>query len=117
MEKASMTENMITEVTIEALQTNKDGITQYPILEFDEHALDLLCTGIRETLKHSTLKPAGSAAYRAVKRSIDVIVSALGILFLLIPGLIVAAIIYIEDKGNPIFSQVRLTENGKPFRM
>jgi len=109
LEQTSMTENMITEVTIEALQTNQEGITQYPILEFDENALDLL--------KHSTLKPAGSAAYRAVKRILDVVLSALGILFLLIPGLIVAAVIYIEDKGNPIFSQVRLTENGTPFRM
>lgn len=117
LEQTSMTENMITEVTIEALQTNQEGITQYPILEFDENALNLLCTGIQETLKHSTLKPAGSAAYRTVKRILDVVLSALGILFLLIPGLIVAAIIYIEDKGNPIFSQVRLTENGTPFRM
>ena len=96
LEQTSMTENMITEVTIEALQTNQEGITQYPILEFDENALNLLCTGIQETLKHSTLKPAGSAAYRAVKRILDVVLSTLGILFLLIPGLIVAAIIYLS---------------------
>lgn len=30
---------------------------------------------------------------------------------------VVALVIYIDDKGNPFFSQVRLTENGKPFRM
>ena len=30
---------------------------------------------------------------------------------------VVALLIYVDDKGNPFFSQVRLTQDGKPFKM
>lgn len=113
----NMTEEMVTEVTLDAMKKNKDGITEYPVLDFDERALGLLCTGVRETLKYSKVKPAGGAFYKTVKRAVDIVCSALGLLILLIPMAIVALIIYLDDKGNPFFSQVRLTENGKAFRM
>lgn len=115
--KKNMTEEMVTEVTLDAMKKNKDGITEYPVLDFDERALGLLCTGVRETLKYSKVKPAGGVFYKAVKRAVDIVCSALGLLILLIPMAIVALIIYLDDKGNPFFSQVRLTENGKAFRM
>ncbi|MBQ8296610.1 MAG: sugar transferase [Ruminococcus sp.] len=112
-----MTEEMVTEVTLKSLKENKEGVTSYPILEFDERALNLLCTGVRETLKHSKIKPAGGKIYKALKRTFDVVLSAGALVVLLIPMGAVALAIYIDDKGNPFFSQVRLTENGKPFRM
>lgn len=115
--KQSLTEEMVTEVTLDSMKKNKDGVTEYPVLDFDERALGLLCTGVKETLKHSKVKPAGGVFYKAVKRAVDIVCSALGLLILLIPMAIVALIIYLDDKGNPFFSQVRLTENGKPFRM
>lgn len=115
--KTNMTEEMVTEVTLDSLKKNKDGVTEYPILEFDKRALDLLCTGVKETLKYSKVKPAGNMGYRFIKRAVDIIVSAGGLAVLLLPMAVVALVIYIDDKGNPFFSQVRLTENGKPFRM
>lgn len=116
-DKQILTEEMVTEVTLDSMKKNKNGITKYPVLDFDERALGLLCTGVSETLKHSKVKPAGGVFYKAAKRAIDIVCSVLGLLILLLPMAIVALIIYIDDKGSPFFSQVRLTENGKPFKM
>ncbi len=112
-----LTEEMVTESTLESLRNNKEGVTEYPILEFDENALNLLCTGVRETLKSSKIIPNGGKIYKFFKRAMDILISSLALLILLIPMAVVALIIYVNDKGNPIFSQVRLTENGEPFRM
>ncbi len=115
--QSHLTEEMVTEATLNSLKEDKEGVTQYPILEFDEQALNLLCTGVHETLKSSKIKPAGGKIYKFLKRTFDIIISVLALTILAIPMGIVALIIYIDDKGNPIFSQVRLTEDGKPFRM
>jgi lipopolysaccharide/colanic/teichoic acid biosynthesis glycosyltransferase len=112
-----VSEEKFTEVTLDELKKNKEGITEYPILDFDERALNLLCTGVRETLKHSKIKPAGGKAYKIIQRAIDIVVSACGLVVCIIPMGFAALAIYIDDKGNPIFSQVRLTENGRPFRI
>lgn len=96
---------------------SKEGVTDYPILEFDERALNLLYEGVSETLKHSKTKPAGGKFYEFTKRLFDVVASAFALLVLAVPIGIVALVIYIDDKGNPFFSQVRLTKDGKPFRM
>lgn len=47
----------------------------------------------------------------------DIVVSASVLTLLAIPIGILALIIYIDDKGNPFFSQVRLTKDGMPFKM
>ncbi len=112
-----LTEEMVTQSTLNALKENKEGVTSYPILEFDERALGLLCTGVKETLKYSKVKPAGGKGYEIFKRAFDIVASAAGLLVLLLPMGITALAIYIEDRGNPFFSQVRLTKEGKPFRM
>lgn len=52
-----------------------------------------------------------------MKRLFDIVVSSLGLILLAIPMGVVALVIYLDDKGSPIFSQARLTENGKVFRM
>lgn len=110
-----LTEEKITEITLQ--NREQSGVTEYPILDFDQRALNLLCAGVSETLKHSKVKPAGGLAYKIVKRAFDIAASAVALLLLLIPFAIISVIIYAGDKGNPFFSQVRLTENGKPFRM
>ena len=53
--------------------------------------------------------------YSFVKRSFDIIVSLLGILFTLIPILIVALTIKLTSKGPVFFSQERLGKDGKKF--
>lgn len=110
-----LTEDNITEIALK--NKGNSGVTEYPILDFDERALNLLCTGIKETLKYSKTKPAGGKIYAFFKRLIDIIVSAAALLVLLIPFAIISLIIYIGDKGSPIFSQIRLTKDGKPFKM
>lgn len=112
-----VSENDITEVTLNALKNNESGITEYPILDFDENALTLLHEGVEETLRQSDVTPNGGIIYRAGKRLADIVVSGLALILLAIPIGIFASVIYIEDKGNPFFSQVRLTKNGKPFKM
>jgi len=113
----NVSEEQFTELTLESMKSNSEGVTEYPVLEFDERALNLLSTGVKETLKHSKVKPAGSLAYKIIKRTIDIIISFVAIVILLIPMLIIALIIFLGDRGNPIFSQVRMTENGKTFKM
>lgn len=112
-----VSEEQFTEITLESMKSNSEGVTEYPVLEFDERALRLLSTGVKETLKYSNVKPAGSIAYKIAKRTIDIAISFLAIVILLIPMLIVAVIIFVDDGGNPIFSQVRMTENGRTFKM
>lgn len=112
-----ISEDQFTEITLKSLQENQEGITEYPILNFDKRALGLLSTGIKETLKQSDITPAGGIFYKTVKRAFDVVLSFIMIVVLCVPMAIVALIIYITDRGNPIFSQVRITENGKTFKM
>ena len=113
----SATEEMVTRITLDSMKNNNEGVTEYPILNFDERALNLLCQGISETLKHSNLKPAGGKAYKILKRCFDIILSGIALAILIIPMGATALAIYIDDKGNPFFSQIRLTENGRPFKM
>lgn len=112
-----LTEEKVTELTLSSLEKNPEGITEYPILEFDQRALSLLSVGVAETLRYSKIKPNGGMVYRIAKRAVDIFVSALALTLLAIPMGIVAGIIYAQDRSSPIFSQSRLTENGKVFQM
>ena len=98
-------------------RSKKSGVTEYPILDFDDRALRLLHEGVTETLKYSKVKPAGGKLYEFTKRLFDIVASACALTILAIPIGVIALIIYIDDKGNPFFSQVRLTKSGKPFKM
>lgn len=93
------------------------GVKDYPVLTFDDQALNALTLRVEDALSNSTVKPNGGRAYRAVKRAIDIAASLAGLTILAVPMGLLALAIYLEDKGNPIFSQVRLTEKGKTFRM
>ena len=112
-----ITEEMITEVTLSSMKDNPNGETNYPILEFDYLALELLSTGVRETLKHSKVVPNGGKAYLFCKRAMDIVLSTIALVILLIPMAVIALIVFLQDGGSPIFSQARLTENGKIFHM
>lgn len=107
--------------TEDTINSNKDtnsyDETDYPILDFDEKALDLLSEGVRETLKCSDVKVNGGLMYAFFKRLIDIVLSFCGIVVLLIPMIIIGLIVFFQDGGKPIFSQVRLTKNGKIFHM
>lgn len=55
--------------------------------------------------------------YCFLKRTIDVICSLIGIIVLLPLCFLVAVLIRLESKGNPIFSQERVGKHGKRFKM
>ena len=56
------------------------------------------------------------AAYAAIKRAIDVTVAGVLLLALLPVLLLVAAAIWVEDRGPVLFWQYRVGRNGKAFR-
>ncbi len=58
-----------------------------------------------------------SQIYYVVKRAIDILGAALGIILLSPLMIIIALAIKIESKGSIIFSQERVGKNGKVFRM
>lgn len=55
--------------------------------------------------------------YCVFKRLLDILLSAVGILVLLVPMLLVALAVYIDDRGPVIFTQYRVGLNGKRFRL
>ena len=56
-------------------------------------------------------------AYRFLKRLFDIILSALGLIILAIPFLILSIIIFIDSPGaSPIYTQVRVGKNGRTFK-
>lgn len=60
----------------------------------------------------------GRKAYRAVKRTFDIVFSILIFALFWWLYLLLAIIIKIDDsKGSPIFAQERIGKNGKPFKM
>ena len=55
-------------------------------------------------------------AYWGIKRALDVLISFVALLVALVPMLVIALVIIIDDPGNPIFSQFRVGRNGKRFK-
>lgn len=68
-----------------------------------------------------TIEPLGQVAdkpvYSFIKRTFDIIASALALLALLVPMLVIALVVSVTSEGGPLFSQERLGKDGKPFRM
>ena len=56
-------------------------------------------------------------SYLAMKRLLDIFFSMLGLTILLIPILIVAAVVYLDDPGEVIFAQNRVGRHGKKFKL
>lgn len=61
--------------------------------------------------------PEPKRIYSFAKRSMDIICSLLGLAVLLIPMIVIAIIIAVDSPGSPIFSQVRLGKDQKPFTL
>ena len=58
------------------------------------------------------------AAYWKKKRTFDVIVTGLLLALLILPMLLLALIIWLDDPhGSPFYKQVRIGRHGKPFLM
>ncbi|MBE6760061.1 MAG: sugar transferase [Ruminococcaceae bacterium] len=57
----------------------------------------------------------GTAGYRFVKRTFDILISFIGIFVLIIPMLIIMIAIRIESQGGVLFRQKRVGRKGKEF--
>lgn len=55
--------------------------------------------------------------YCKLKRLMDILLSAAGLLVLLIPFAIISAVVYFDDPGTVIFSQYRIGRKGKRFKL
>ncbi|MDE6780819.1 MAG: sugar transferase [Ruminococcus sp.] len=96
---------------------SKEGIKDYPILNFSKKDLEKLRICVVETLKSSDVVPARGKVYEVSKRIFDITLASVGALVAVIPVGCFALAIFLQDGGNPFFVQVRLTKGGKPFRM
>ena len=57
-------------------------------------------------------------SYWKKKRIFDVSVTVIILTFLIIPILITALVVFLDDpKGSPFYKQVRIGRHGKPFNM
>ena len=99
-------------ITVFDEDDDDDVLTEYPILSFDNIQLERLHDIISRMLARSKIKPAGGKLYEFIKRAGDIVLSLIGIALAAIPVLIIALLIFLEDGGNPFFSQIRLTKNG-----
>ena len=51
VKQAKISEEMITAIRMETFTEVKEGVTDYPVLDFDSRRLELLHAGVQETLK------------------------------------------------------------------
>lgn len=71
--------------------------------------------GAREIYQVEQSAVVEKPVYQAVKRLFDVVVSALALLILGIPMLLLMPVIWADSPGPAIFRQERLGKGGKPF--
>lgn len=71
--------------------------------------------GVREIYQVEQSAVVEKPVYQAVKRLFDVVVSALALLILGIPMLLLMPVIRADSPGPAIFRQERLGKDGKPF--
>lgn len=55
--------------------------------------------------------------YKYIKRFFDIIISFILLIFLLIPMVIIAIAIKVEDRGPALFKQIRTGKDGKEFKL
>lgn len=87
------------------------------VLEKMEHAENLHELIPEEEVQDLKYVEISSRVYKKVKRLMDIVLSAMGLLVLLIPLLIVAAVVYIDDPGKVVFAQYRVGKHGKRFKL
>ncbi len=114
-----ITKKELNDTAMKALESKKikDGIKEYPILNFTEEDLKKLRMCVTETLKYSDVVPAGGKVYKISKRVFDIMVASVATVLTVIPVGCFALAIFLHDGGNPFFVQIRLTKGGKPFKM
>ena len=81
-----------------------------------EEQLNTQQAPVREEEK-TFVAPDPKPGYEFWKRVFDIVMSVLALIVLSPALLLVMLAIWLEDRGNPIYTQTRLTKGAKPFKM
>lgn len=73
--------------------------------------------GTAEFARYASSLDMRSLGYRFVKRAFDIAFSGCVIVVAAIPCAILSIAIAADTKGSPIYTQIRVGKNGKPFRI
>lgn len=82
-----------------------------------EQAADLHLLISEEDVQDLAAIDISNRIYIKIKRILDVILSAFGLLFLMLPFAVIAVCIYLDNPGKIIFSQYRVGLDGKRFKL
>ena len=63
------------------------------------------------------MREKNNTGYSLVKRILDMLLSAVGLLVLLIPFGVIAVVLYLDDPGPVLFRQFRVGRAGKQFQL
>ena len=86
------------------MESSRDGIEFSTVTEKTDSA-------------NNKTKVKKRTAYRFFKRFFDIILSALGLIILAIPFLILSIVIFIDSPGaSPLYTQVRVGKDGRTFK-
>jgi lipopolysaccharide/colanic/teichoic acid biosynthesis glycosyltransferase/glycosyltransferase involved in cell wall biosynthesis len=72
---------------------------------------------IRFRRKATERRPSISGPQRVVKRLADLTIAAGGLLLAALPMAVIALVVKLDTPGPAIFTQVRIGQNGRPFRI
>ncbi|MDY3885112.1 sugar transferase [Porphyromonas somerae] len=82
-----------------------------------DRAVSLSCPAREAEVEESTVSSRPTLGYRAVKRFSDIVIALGGLLVFGLPILVIAFLVWCEDKHSPIFKQERIGKGGKPFTL
>ena len=91
--------------------------TVLEVREKMENAEDLHRLIAEETVQDLKRVYIHKRFYCKCKRLLDIILSGIGLLLLLVPFAVLAAVIYLDDPGPAIFAQYRIGRQGKRFKL
>lgn len=86
-------------------EASKEGSCQFNVPGTDEFAA------------YSKSLDQRSLGYRFIKRTFDIVFSGCVLAVGVIPCAVLSVAISVDTKGSPIYSQIRVGRNGRPFRI
>lgn len=82
-----------------------------------DRAVSLTCPAREAEVDETVASSTPSLGYRAVKRFSDIVIALGGLLVFGLLILVIAFLVWREDKHSPIFKQERIGKGGKPFTL
>lgn len=91
--------------------------TVQEVLDKMQQADDLHRMIPEENVQDLVRTDVSTRPYLKVKRMLDFMIAAVGLLLLLVPMVLLSVVIYLDDPGEVIFAQYRVGRNGKRFKL